>query len=208
MNTRRDAWWRLLVRTAVIAAIGLSVFLDLRVAIAAIANTIYPGRRIFNGGATRWFVLVSSFLGWTLKESRVPAAWGNICEGSSYLWIAPVTLILLGRLQLSTFQKWALAALWLSFSVLLIWLLFPIPAAAGAILGLDRTGGSRVFPALGLANVAIVVLCGAAMSKAPIAGFGGAGAKGPRRQALAARGFSGWRIRIDSVPAARGKSRS
>ncbi len=150
--------------SAVVAAIGLVVFSDLRVAIAGIANTIYPGRRVINGGATRWFVLLSSFLAWTQKESRIPAALGNICEGSSYLWIAPVTLIILGRLKLSSFQTWALGTLWLSFGILSIWLLYPIPAAVGAILGLDRTGGARVFPALGLANVAIVVLCGAAMS--------------------------------------------
>ena len=55
-----------------------------------------------NGGTTRWFVLLSSFLAWTQKESRIPAALGNICEGSSYLWIAPITLILLGRLKLRT----------------------------------------------------------------------------------------------------------
>lgn len=157
---------------AVIAAIGLSVFLDLRVAIPAIANTFYPGRRILNGGTTPWFVLPSSLLAWTQKESRVPAALGNICEGSSYLWIAPITLILLGRLKFSNFQKWALRSLWLSFSVLLIWLVLPIPASVGAILGLDRTGGSRVFPALGLANVAIVVLCGAAMSNLRFPIFG------------------------------------
>jgi hypothetical protein len=145
---------------AVIAVIGLSVFLDLRVAIAGIANTIYPGRRVMNGGTTRWFVLLSSFLAWTQKESRIPAALGNICEGSSYLWIAPITLILLGRLKLRNFQKWSLGALWLAFGILSIWLLYPIPPAVGAFLGLDRTGGARVFPALGLANVAIVVLCG------------------------------------------------
>lgn len=165
---RKDAGRRMVAfvcAIAVIAGVGLAVFLDLRVAIAGIANTIYPGRRVLNGGTTRWFVLLSSFMGWTLKESRVPAALGNICEGSSYLWMAPITLILLGRLKLNNVQKWLLGALWLSFSVLLIWLLFPIPAAVGGILGLNRTAGSRVFPALGLANVAIVVLCGAAMSK-------------------------------------------
>jgi hypothetical protein len=149
---------------AIVAAVGLLVFIDLRVALAGIANTIYPGRRILNGGTTPWFVLLSSFLAWTETESRIPAALGNICEGSSYLWLAPVTLILLGRLKLGSVQKWGLAALWLSFCILLIWLVFPVPAMFGAVLGLDRTGGARLFPALGLANVAIVMLCGAALS--------------------------------------------
>jgi hypothetical protein len=45
-------------------------------------------------------------------------------------------------------------------------LIFPIPAAFGGFLGVDRTLGARVFPALGLANVAIVMLCGASMTEA------------------------------------------
>jgi len=152
----------------VIGAVGISLFLDLHTALNAIANTVYPGRRVLNGGTTRWSVLLSSFLSWTQTETNVPAALGNICEGSSYLWLAPPTLFLLFRLKLSNYSKWMLAALWLSFSLLLAWLVVPIPAAIGGLFGLDRTFGARVFPALGLANVAIVVLCGAELCQAKV----------------------------------------
>jgi len=164
---RQHAGARLLAFSLValaIGAIGLLVFADLRVAIAGIANTVYPGHRTTPSGATRWFVLLSSFLAWTQTESRIPAALGNISEGSSCLWLAPATLLLFGRLTLLSFQKWALAALWLLFIILLIWLVVPIPAALGEMLGLDRSGGPRVFPVLGLANIAITMLCGASIS--------------------------------------------
>src|SRR5438270_2714577 len=100
---------------------------------------------------------------WTEIESRVPAILGNLCEGSGFLWLAPVTLVCSWRLKLSHMQKFGLASLWLSFSVLLAWYFLPIPARFGAILGLDRTGGARILNAAGLANVAIVVLCAACL---------------------------------------------
>jgi len=148
---------------ATITAIGLLIFADLRVALAGIADTVFPGHRSLSGGTTRWSVLLSGFMAWTLKESRIPAALGNICEGSSFLWLAPLTLILFGRLKLTSFQKLALVSLWLSFSIILLWLIFPIPAEVGRLLGFDRTFGQRLVPALGLANVAITILCAQAL---------------------------------------------
>ena len=153
------------IAVAIIATAGLSIFADVRVAIAAISHTVYPGHRSLSGGNTRWPVLLAGFVPWTLTESRVPAALGNVCEGSSYLWLAPISLVLLRRFKFEPFQRSLLAALWLASGFILTWLLCPVPASVGQFMGLDRTFGQRLYPALGAANVAITVLSGMAMPK-------------------------------------------
>ncbi len=148
---------------AIIAAAGFVIYRDLHQAILGIANTVYPGRRVIDGGRTPLYLLLSHFMQWTETEGHLPAALRNMCEGSGFLWLAPIALLCAWRLELSRLQKWALGSLGLSFCLLLAWLVVPIPAGVGAYLGLDRTGDARVFPALGLANVAIVALCGACL---------------------------------------------
>jgi hypothetical protein len=150
---------------AIVAAIGFIVYRDLHEALIGIAGTIYPGRRVENGGRRPFYYLLSHFLQWTETERRMPALLGNLCEGSGFLWLAPVTLVCSWRLKLSRLQKFALASLWLSFSVLLAWYFLPIPARFGAILGLDRTGEARILNAAGLANIAIMVLCAACLAQ-------------------------------------------
>jgi hypothetical protein len=168
---RQDAWKRFFAvagAVAVTCAIGLVVYLDLKQAIIGIANTTYPGKRIFGGGSLPLYYLTSHFMQWTDTESHFPPALSNICEGSGYLWLAPVTLFLLGRLTLSRFQKIALGALWCFSALLLAWLLLPVPIEVGKWFGMTRTGSSRCIPALGLANVVIVALTMAGSGRAVV----------------------------------------
>lgn len=143
---------------AIIAAVGLDVYRDLRPAIAAVADTVYPGHRILPGGTLPIWDLFSQLLPWTETENQFPAALGNICEGSGFLWLAPFTLFCLPKLELSSFQKAALVALWICFIALFCWCVYPVPAVFGAITGLNRCTGARCMPALGLANIGIVSL--------------------------------------------------
>lgn len=154
-----------LLAAGVIAVTGLLVFWDLRTAISAIANTVYPGRRILTGASVSPYLLSSHFLQWTETEGRFPTAIGNMCEGSGFLWLAPVTLLCLSRTQFSRIQKYALASLWIFSCMLLGWLLLPINQTIGALLLLNRTAGARILPALGLANVAIVCVTAARFRK-------------------------------------------
>ncbi|HSU30972.1 MAG TPA: hypothetical protein VLJ11_07035 [Bryobacteraceae bacterium] len=170
---RRDAWRRVFAIGAAVAvtcAIGLVVYVDLKQAIVGIENTTYPGKRIFSGGSLPLYYLTSHFMQWTDTESHFPAALSNICEGSGYLWLAPVSLFLLARLTLSRFQKIALAALWCFSIFILAWLLLPLPAEFGTWFAMTRTGSERCLPALGLANAAIVTLTMAALGRTVKAG--------------------------------------
>jgi hypothetical protein len=161
--THRDAAWpRLLAGLLALALIGITgllVFLDLKPAIRIISDTVYPGKRLYAAGTFKLATLGSHFLQWNETEQHFPVAIGNMCEGSGFLWLAPVTLLSLGRITLSRVQKFALISLWLTFALLLAWLLLPFPASLASVLALNRTAAARVLPALGLANVAILALC-------------------------------------------------
>ena len=142
-----------------VGTVGVLVFADVRQAITGIANTDYPGHRVFSAASEKLVVFTSHFMPWTEKEAPLPPILFNICEAAGFLWLAPITLLCVGRMELDRFRKWALVALWLCSVLLLGWLLLPMPAEIGKILGLNKTGGARCVPALGLANMAIVALC-------------------------------------------------
>jgi hypothetical protein len=151
---------------ALLAGVGLNVYSDLKPAIAAVADTVYPGRRLLPGGTLPVWKLASHFLPWTETGTHFPQMLGNMSEGSGFLWLAPVTLFCLPRLTLSTFQKAALIAFWICFLALFVWCAFPVPSFFGRITGLDRCTGARCLPALGLANVGIVALTMAGLKSA------------------------------------------
>jgi hypothetical protein len=150
-----------ILTAAVIGIAGLLLYVDLHQAIKAIAQTVYPGQRALRGASMSPDLLASHFLQWTETETNFPDALGNMCEGSGFLWFAPATLFCLKVLKITRFQKYAMAALWGSFGLLLAWLLLPIPAAIASLLFLNQSAGARMLPALGLANVAIVSLSAA-----------------------------------------------
>jgi hypothetical protein len=81
-----------------------------------------------------------------------------LSEGSGFLWLAPISLLgLLGR-QFTGGQKATLLCLWAIVLILGAWEVYPIPPQVGAPMLLHRTLGSRLLPALGLANIAIVAI--------------------------------------------------
>lgn len=142
-----------------ISVIAFLVYSDTKEAISGIAHTHYPGTRVFTGGDTSPLVFLTHLIPWTETETHFPAALGNICEGSGFFWLAPVTLCFVRKLTFRPIQKYTLAALWCTIALLAGWALLPIPATVGKILLLNKITGVRSLPALGLANIAIVANC-------------------------------------------------
>jgi uncharacterized integral membrane protein len=160
--TRRAAGIRSAALMAVVMllwAAGALLYEELRPAILAIANTSYPGKRIFSSGSYPFYAFPSQFLAWTERENHFPPALFNICEGSGFLWLAPFTLLCIRQVQLSRARLFYCVSLWAAFCLLFAWLVLPVPLELGRLFGLQETGGSRVVPALGLTNVALVSLC-------------------------------------------------
>jgi hypothetical protein len=160
---RRDAWiWRAAALTVGIGLVASLMFVflgDLKFAIAGIANTVYPGHRILNGGGFGLATFGTHFLAASETAKRFPVEYSNINESSGFLWLAPVTLLCVGRIRaLSIERRLVWAALWLAAIILVSWMVLPIPASIGHLLFLDRVQGVRCLPALGLINVCIVML--------------------------------------------------
>ncbi len=159
---REQAFTRILVLAGtalLIAVIGLSVFGDVRHAIIELGNTQYPGKRIASGGGLPLQGLTSHFFNWAETEDHYVPLLANICEASGFLWLAPVTLFAVSKVQLDRSGKSIFASLWLSFMFFLVWLVFPVPARIGTPFGMQLAFFNRSLPALGLVNVAIVALC-------------------------------------------------
>ncbi len=142
-----------------ITTFGAILFLSVHQATAAISNTVYPGHRMLSGGTISPWEFVAQLLPWKLTENRFPAVFGNVSEGSGFLWLAPLTLLCLRNVSFSKPRKALFIALWICFLGIAAWLVLPIPERVGALFGLNRTFGGRCIPALGLANVGILGVC-------------------------------------------------
>ncbi len=151
------------VALLLIAVPGTVIFLQGSYAMKVISDTTYPGHRIFPGGSVVLSSYIAHFLNWSESENRYAPNQGNICEAAGFLWLAPAVLACLGRLSPSRTQKLFLVFLFTCFFGLLSWSLLPVPSWAGRLLLLNRSGSSRLFPALGLANIAIVCLAASCM---------------------------------------------
>lgn len=155
---RRGRLLAILAAGLIVAAVGLWVFADVRGAIVAAAQTIYPGHRSLSGGTNLSpATILTHFMQWTEAEHRYPAGMTDICEAAGFLWLAPFTVFWFLRAELRRTQLAVAAALLCVFLFLGAWTILPIPAALGKPFGLDRTISTRCLPALGLVNVAIVV---------------------------------------------------
>ena len=149
-----------------IAITGWRTYAELKLAIISVTHTVYPGQRITTAGSAPIWEFAAHFMPWTETQNQFPAALGNICEGSGFLWLAPITLLCMGRVRLGRFEKAALIASWCAFLLLFAWAALPMPGAIGHLLGLDKLTGPRCFPALGLANITIVAISMTGLARA------------------------------------------
>jgi hypothetical protein len=140
-------------------ALMLVVLHDTSGALAGIADTVYPGHRLLDGGGFGLSTIATHFLAASENATRFPPEFSNINEASGFLWLAPVSLFCLGRMRsLRRDRQVLLASLWAIAILLASWMLLPIPASVGRFMFLDHVQGVRVLPALGLLNMAIVML--------------------------------------------------
>jgi hypothetical protein len=173
---RRARLLAILAAGLLVSAIGLRIFADLRGAIVAETNTIYPSHRTLPGGSNLSpATILTHFLQWTEAEHRYPTGMTDIGEAAGFLWLAPFTVFWFVRAKLRGAGRLAAASLWCVFLFLGVWTVLPVPAALGRPFGLDRTISTRCLPALGIVNVAIVAFFMA--SRRPRA----QGREGPRR---------------------------
>jgi hypothetical protein len=141
-----------------VATVMLWFYFDAKETILAAASTIYPGQRSSSGGGVPPIQFLSHFLDFWKSEASFPPSQGNICEGSGYLWLAPLTLFLTRPPKEHRLFTALLVSCWAAFLLILCWMLFPIPAEIGRWLMFNRVPPFRCYHALGLINGVIVAL--------------------------------------------------
>jgi hypothetical protein len=158
---RKEGWRRRSLAVGgcwLLIAVALGLFyVDTKIGFGDVAHTIYPGQRAAEGGTMTAARMLSHFMDFWKSEARLPVELGNVCEGTGYLWLAPLTLLIPWPTGVTRRIRLANLCLWLPFLLLAAWMLFPIPAAIGAFIFFDKVLPSRCPPALGLINIAIVV---------------------------------------------------
>ena len=161
--TRDGALLRLLMLCGcfgLVAVVMIGFYVDARHIIIAAANTVYPGRRVCAGGGVTAEAYADHFLDFWKTEAHFPPALGSPSEGTGYFWLAPLTLLGLGRrraaLPADTFV--ALLCCWGAFALIGAWMTLPIPSEIGHWFLYDNVLTNRCYHALGLANIAIVVI--------------------------------------------------
>ena len=147
------------VSLLLIAAVGIHIYLQLHQTLIAVSQTVYPGKRVVAGGSFPFWQFLTHFMQWTEAEDRFPAAIGNLSEGSGFLWLAPLAVFCLPRINLDKAGRAMLLGLCLCFLALVLWITLPVPAGVAHLLALDKVPPARAMPALGMANVAAVALC-------------------------------------------------
>jgi hypothetical protein len=152
--------WLAMGAAAVLTSAMMGLFYrDAGPALAGLGATIYPGHRPMDGGLFTLADFASHIFGGVETEGRFPPKMGNVGDASGFLWLAPATLLCWAAVRsLSKERKIFFGCLWLGMLILAGWDLRSIPAAAGRWLMLDHTFPQATLPALGLVNIAIVML--------------------------------------------------
>lgn len=157
----RQGWVTLAVGILVIGATMTWFLREIRPVVEITAHTLYPGNRSVSGGGVSWQQLVSALLDPFKEETHVPSQFMNICEGSGYFWLGPITLlgaVRIFKINSSTHGRGLYFALFVPLLFLLSWTVLPIPAKFGRVLLLDMAMPHRVTPALGLLSISITVV--------------------------------------------------
>ncbi len=135
----------------------VSFLLDNSEAVSAMAQTVYPGRRVSLGGDLSLWRLVSGFFERNYTQYIFPPVAGNISEASSFVFLWPVSLVLLlfikDRRELMRFLPIALYLVFLT-----LWGMFGIPESVAAISGWSFVPTSRALIGWGVGGVVLCVL--------------------------------------------------
>ena len=127
--------------------------------IDVVSNTVYPGKRNEGGGDFSFLKMFSDNFSIFMSEGKFPAKWGNICELSSYLMLAPIASIFVIWDFIKTKKTDILLFVVLAFQlVLLIWILFGFPEFLAKLTLFKTSPSYRTFFIFGFSNVIFTIL--------------------------------------------------
>ncbi len=123
------------------------------------SDTVYPGKRDERGGDFVFLKLFTDNFGMFMDINKYPANWGNICEASSFLMLAPFASIIILLDLIKTRKKDPILISILIFQfVILIWMLIGFPGILAKISLLNTSPSYRTFFIFGFSNVIATIL--------------------------------------------------
>src|SRR4030095_5340288 len=162
MKIADQLYWKIITFGAAMCALMILFLIfynETSETIKAVSNTVYPGKRNDPGGTypfTRLFVDNFSLF---LTEKKFPPVWGNICELSGYLMLAPFASIVIIADWIKSKKTNPLLISLLVFQVfLVIWIVIGYPAILAKMTMLNTSPAIRSFFILGFANCIATVL--------------------------------------------------
>ncbi len=176
-----DLWigWRKVTSVGV-AMVGLAAavlalwYVSNEQAVTATANTYYPGNRSSGGGGATLSLLFDAPANFWLSQSGVVLGdETNLSEVSSSWLPLPIVLVAVLTALWAAWPRradavrpvagqpavrWSLVTTSIATVLLIVWALFPIPAAIGRLLLLDKAEGSRLPLAIGFGVLLLVAM--------------------------------------------------
>ena len=123
------------------------------------SNTVYPGKRISEGGNFDFFRLFVDSMSPFLNDVKYPKRWENICETSAFLMLFPfASIILLIHLVKKIKVSPVLLSLFIFQAIIFIWLFLGLPALVAKLTLFELSPVKRTFFVFGFANVFGTVL--------------------------------------------------
>ncbi|WP_288426749.1 hypothetical protein [uncultured Spirosoma sp.] len=157
-----DQWTAIGVGAGTLALLGALFVLwygDLKPTVDAMVNTVYPGRRSESGGTgfiANWY---SEYYSWLISPQRYPKSWLNICELSHYLTFTPViaaSLLVYFVVKRKVDWMLALLAIWILAQVVWIEYGWPKWLAESTLMSMSPTRRTQV--PLGVSGVILTII--------------------------------------------------
>lgn len=140
------------------------VYIYLADAIHIMTETVYPGKRVSQGGAVPWELWLSAFIPYINHSNYQPLLATNVCELGVITSLVPMMAIIFVHHQSLHKDNWKVIAIFLvALAAMSIWMLVPISPLIAKLALLDQVPGSRLLWALGISVnflALYVLICG------------------------------------------------
>lgn len=138
----------LLLGSVVALAIAYVYLAD---AIQIMTQTVYPGKRVSQGGAVPWELWLSAFIPYINHSNYQPLLATNICELGVITSLLPMMAFIFVHHQSIGKDSWKVIAIFLVALVAMsLWMLVPVSPLIAKLALLDQVPGSRLLWALGI----------------------------------------------------------
>ena len=134
------------------SVVGLAiVYVYLADAVEIMTQTVYPGKRISQGGAVPWQLWLSAFVPYINHSNYEPLYSINICELGVVSSLLPMmATIFTSYRSLTNVDIKVVVFFIITLIFMSLWMLAPVPAILAKITLLDHVPGSRLVWGLGL----------------------------------------------------------